>query len=801
MQLRHYFYLALSLVTLGMSNIFWKGLSYSATQIPTPEVAARQAEQLSPEKLTQIEVDEEIRDKLQTDPAWQEIAAAIRQDIMVLKWGKGKPQNPAWKRYGAKSYPLLDYYTRSKDSIRQEYGVLGIRSLGKPYTTLWLTRHLQRKLTTPNIGLVKGSLKSLRDGTSDDNKNEKEWEKEFGLDDKTTRDRLIKLARANLKSDTSTTEYQYSNYYQFNDSEFNKDFLAELLGYDKIYPQTFPESPKPLNLPQWFKFEQLKQPNTNQVKDAITYYRSLAPAIQEQILVERLGIIKAGKIHPVGKAVLQNLATDSKSPDQVWAIAELERHGDSQGTKLLNNIINNDIGKLQWLTRFTGYRNQSIRNTHAYYLLINIAQKYPQSKFIKGCRKYGDLTGKSYFDGAERSKAIRDRNAKKAPVQQSKEWLEWLSRYPNHPGADDATYRLARSLQEQNDIMAATRLWIKMMTQPMGDQDAIYLVYPHLRSLLDVGLTTEQLETLIAEPVNKQIAPLLQYALSVKYARVHNYTKALQTSRSLDLTTMPTEVLGSYYNYNPYWWTDTSQPLAAFVEKQTQIMLTDQRQRWQNLLKWQQENTLDSQYRIASNWASAGGWKNGYMAIWDGFRAWHLPMVDCETWWVCNTQKRGAIVVQKLYQESSQNVVAISRYQKLLENPSISPQMREKTLYRIAATLLWQWENHPDGETLRIHPPANVPGKAKNLFYGASYPSNSNWEDSYKQIRRDYQSRVDQIISELQIKFPQSTYIDDLLFSNYYLSGKPEYLQQIVQRYPNSDRATPAKFLLQNRAK
>lgn len=90
-------------------------------------------------------------------------------------------------------------------------------------------------------------------------------------------------------------------------------------------------------------------------------------------------------------------------------------------------------------------------------------------------------------------------------------------------------------------------------------------------------------------------------------------------------------------------------------------------------------------------------------------------------------------------------------------------------------------ESHPGDETLRIHPPANVPGKAQNLFYGASYPNNSNWEDSYKQIRRDYQSRVDQIISELQIKFLQSTYIDDLLFSNYYLSGKPEYLQQIVQ--------------------
>lgn len=737
--------------------------------------------------------------KLRTDPAWQEIAAAIRQDIMVLKWGKGKPQNPVWKRYGAKAYPLLDYYTRSKDSVRQEYGVVGIRSLGKPYTTLWLTRHLQQKLTTPNISLVTVGLSNLRTGTYSYTFLGEEWQKEFGLDDKATHDRLIKLARANLKPDTSTTEYQYKNYYQFNNSEFNKEFLAAVLGYDKVYPQQpLFQDPKPLNLPQWSKFEQLKQPSKNQIKDAIVYYRSLAPAIQEQILVESLGIIKAGKIDQIGKAILLSLATDSKSPDQVWAIAELERHGDSQGTKLLQNIINNDISKLQPLTRVAGYESQSIRNTHAYYLLINIAQKYPQSKFIKGCREYGDLTGKSYFDGALRSKAIRDRNAKKAPVEVSKDWVEWLSRYPNHPGADDATYRLARSLQEQNDIMGATRLWIKMMTQPMGDKDAIYLAYPHLRSLLDVGLTTEQLETLLTEPSNKQVAPLLQYALAVKYARVQNYAKALQTSQKLDLTTMPTKILGSHYNYNHYWWVGASQTSAAPVQKQTQIMLTEQRQRWQNLLKWQQENTLDSQYRIASNWASAGGWKNGYMAIWDGFRAFHLPMVDCETWWVCNTQRRGASVVHKLYQESSQNAVAISLYQKLLENPSISLLIREKTLYQIAATLLWQLEDHPEDETLRIHPPANVPGKPSNVVNGANYLNNDNSEESNEQRRRDYQTRIDQIIKELQVKFPQSIYIDDLLFSNYYLSGNRKYLQQIVQQYPNSDRAIPAKFLLEN---
>lgn len=791
MQSRYYFILAVSIITLAVS---YQGLSHP-TKIPNPQQAAQQAEKLSPEQITQVEVDEQIRDRLRTDPQWQEIAAAIRQDIMILKWGKGKPPNPAWKRYGAKAYPLLDYYTRSKDEVRQEYGIVGIRSLGKPYTTLWLTHHLQQKLTTPDIYLVTENLKSLRDGTDDDMKHENAWLKEFGLDEKATRLRLVNIAKQNLQPESSDPVYQYKNYYQFH-SEFNKDFLVAVLGYDKVYPPQPVESKPPLNLPQWFKVESLTKPNQSQIQSAITYYNNLSPKTQEQLLVEHLGQVKAGKISPIGKAVLQYLANNPKSPDQVWAMAELERHGDAQGTKQLQQIINDDLSKINSLTRFAGYESHTIRNTHAYYLLINIAQKYPQSKFIRGCREYGDLTGASYFDKADRPKEILERNAKKTPAQQIRDWQQWLSKYPDHPGADDATYHLARSLQDNNDVMGAMRLWNKLMTQPVGDGDAIYLAYPYVRSLLDVGLTTEQIETLLAEPPMQPMVPLLKYALSVRYARGQDYVKALQTSEKLDLIAMSNNVLGSYYNYNPYWWTGASNPKTIEVQKQMQAMLLEQRQRWQNLLKLQQENTPDSQYRLASNWAGAGGWKNGYMAIWDGFRAFHLPLQDCQTWWVCNLKRRDPNLVRSLYQNSSQNAVAISQYQKLLNNPLTPPPLREKTLYMVASTLLWQWQDHPFGETLRIHPPAGVPGKLQN---DQDDSDNGDSQDSSKEMEQNYQSRIDQIISELQISFPQSKYIDDLLFSSYYLSGKPEYLQQIVQRYPQSDRATEAKFLLENR--
>lgn len=787
------YWLCVLIVPLVLAGLLEQKLSGYTSQIPNPEEAARRAEQLSPEELTQIEVDDAIRDRLRTDPAWQPIAQAIRQDIIILKWGDGKLENPAWKRYGAKAYPLLDYYSRSRDSIRQAYGVVGIRSLGKPYTTLWLTRHLQQRHRGPDISLLTAKLNNnLLNRTFYEPNDERAWQKEFGLDDPATRDRLIRLAKQNLEPETP------GRY----DSQFNQEFLVAVLGYEKAFPpQPFSDRPKPpLTLPEWSKFERLTQPSHSEIQNALAYYRSLPPETQERLLVERLGAVKAGRISSIGKALLEDLTTDPKSPDKVWAIAELDRHGDPQGTALLQQMIDGDLHQIHPLTRIAGYESQTLRKTHAYYLLIGIAQKYPQSKFIKGCREYGDLTSQSYFDHFPRSKALVERNAKKSPAQRTKDWQQWLSRYPDHPGADDATYYLARSLQEQNDVIGAVRLWIKLMTQQVGDGDASYLAWPYVRSLLDVGLSTEQIEMLIEEAKTTPMVPLLQYAVSVRYARAQNYAKALQTSAGLDLTAMPNFVLGSYYNYNPYWWAGASNSQAAEVQKQMQVMLFEQRQRWQKLLKWQQENTPDSQYRLASDWAGAGGWKNGYMAIWDGWRAWHLPTEDCGTWWVCNLKWRDASLVRSLYQNSSQNAVALSLYQNLLDNPQTPPPLREKTLYMVAATLLWQWENHPFGETLRIHPPPGVRGQPKNLFFGNddSYNNNQEWEAVGQQMQQDYQHRLDDIITELELKFPQSSYIDDLLFSSYYLSGKRGYLQKIIERYPQGDRALEAKFLLEH---
>ena len=121
MQKRHLyiFSIFMAIASFGVAIKATEVFQSRTVKIPSPVEASKLADSFSPEEISQLEVDDILRDRLRFDPQWQEIAQAIRQDIIVAKWGKDPVANPVWKKYGAKSYPLLSYYARSRDATRQ----------------------------------------------------------------------------------------------------------------------------------------------------------------------------------------------------------------------------------------------------------------------------------------------------------------------------------------------------------------------------------------------------------------------------------------------------------------------------------------------------------------------------------------------------------------------------------------------------------------------------------------------------------------------------------------------------------
>jgi hypothetical protein len=770
----------------------------------------RLTDSFSPEEISQLEIDDVLRDRLRFDPQWQEIAQAIRQDILQAKWGSDPVKNPAWKRYGAKAYPLLSYYASFGDGTRQKYGVEGIRSLGKPYTTIWLRQQIKRKITRIGSGYSASYRSLFEDEYGSWWSRTKSWEKDFGLDDPKVRAELIALAKANLEPRDSPRFYGFNT------------LLLETLGEREAVYGKFRDEKEIefIGLSDWVKFEQLQQPTDSQIDEAIALYQKQSTDERDKILVERLGKIKAGEITPFGRAFFRALANDpstdeEKDSDRIWAIAELDRHGDAQASEILQDILENDLPELYPLTYLAGTLNYSARRWHAYFLLLGMVEKYPQSKFVKGFREYGDLRGRSYFGNEKRSQEILDRNAKMTDRERLDAWQDWINRYGEHSAADDASYYLALSLQDNNDIMGAMRLWMKMMAQPMGDRDALYLAFPHIRILLNVGLSIDQMQILLQDPDNQPLAPFLQYAIAIQYARSQNYAKALETAENIKLETLPDRILEAYfYPQDPsrkhYSWYDR----VDRYRKETQLLLSEQKLRWQKLLQWQIENTPESRYQIASNWAGIGGWKNGRLnlPVLQSNQLYQLPNQSyqgyqgCRKWWVCDESKRDYQEIMTKYREHSENAIAISIYQELLEENSTSPTVREKTLYMLAMTLFDQWENHTFSERQNIHPPAGVTATVSFNQFNVSIEriistlpaaiGKRYYFDREQRLRSDYLKRIDDIIAELQSKFPQSTYIDDLLFSSFFLSRQTSYLKTLLERYPNSDRAAEAKFLL-----
>ncbi|MEI6429370.1 MAG: hypothetical protein WCO45_13460, partial [Pseudanabaena sp. ELA607] len=641
----------------------------------------------------------------------------------------------------------------------------------------------------------------------------------FGLDNPQTRQEIITLARQNIEPRTNDSE-RSGNYY----GQFNLQLLAQLIGYESAYGRnSYGDGKNYGQLAPWLSYEKLTAPTAAQVQAAVKFYRQLPPDGQEYIRIQHLATRKAGEITVFEKLFWRELMAQGTAKDRLWALAELERHGDPQAIQEVLRLLNGDLRELYPLSNLVSYESFADEGAYAYYLLLGMVERYPTSRFAIACREYGDLTGRSYFGGAERPPSILSANEKLSAEAKYQRWQSWLSRYPDHPGADDGGYFLAISLQNRtaksnpdpknpdakSNIIIAMEQWLTMLQSPIGDQDATYLVWPHVRTLLDVGLNISQLETLLQDNRWQPSQPLLRYALAVHYARQHQYAKALTLTNNLNLNALPDQVLATYYT-SRFWYDRGEDRIKAF-KNEAQTMLVEQRQRWQQLQQWQAENTPEAQYRIANHWTERGGWKNGYLPFWDGLRIYRLPTGRdygsyCKRWWSCNTEQRSLDEIRTSYLEGSQLGIALNLWHQLLQNRNLATSLREKALYMQGMTLLEQWENHSYNETAQIHPPSGVkstvqPAKPRNQ---RTPNIESDWEKEYelyrnneKAIGADYQRRLDEIIKELQTNFPKSTLIDDLLFSSFFMSEQSSYLQQIVTRYPQGDRAREARFLLE----
>lgn len=249
---------------------------------------------------------------------------------------------------------------------------------------------------------------------------------------------------------------------------------------------------------------------------------------------------KVGELSPVKQVLLQHLMNDPQAPDpeRLQAIVGLDRHNDATASEALQDILDNNLPLLS-SKHLTSSKTPLSRQNLRY---MNFHTKYPQSRFAQSCQEYENLTGRSYFEDRRPNPEILRKIEQKPPQEKVNDWQDWLDRYPDHPGADDAAEHLAQSYTALGDPIEATRYWFRLTIRPPTNRDTQGEGFRQMRQMLDLGLSIDQIQTLLDDPELTEIALLLCYTLAVHSARDHNYVKALQVSAELDMNQLSDRV-------------------------------------------------------------------------------------------------------------------------------------------------------------------------------------------------------------------------------------------------------------------
>ncbi len=722
-----------------------------------------------------------------------QIRTDLKRDLVWYRYGAPPSLHNQAERWFPLTYPLLAHWSQSEDPARSGYALQVLLRHGQPYTSAWLEERLKHNRSGSDFS------QAIRDPLT--GKTFEDWQQLFGLDQPAPRQRLIQLAIANLK-DQPTWQ------------QFNADFLntltSEGLG-NRVWPQLLAAAQSappararvllelfpydfeglPSNLAQqvralranlppdpdqsntWDAIEQFRSLTNPTPQSVLAFYQTLSLA-QQQLLLSQMPTTATG-LSPSARLLLDQVVRAENSPNRILAAAVLLSQNDPRGREILAGVVDGDLQALN-----------SVQSD--YLLLLQVAQAFPDSRFSRACREYAAIRGGTYF-GDYRPTVGDDWHEVQRRLPAASEaarWRGWLADYPDHPGADDAGYWLGRSLEWQGQRVEALQQFANLLATPTGDGDMQSAIRDRFLLLLDVGTTAQELDQFLKANAQHPLAPVVRYALALHLARSHAYDQALALSEGLALADLSQQYLGA-----------GSLGESGQNASEIQTAFEAQRQRWRHLSQWLPLDTPQKRYALASAWAAEDGWKNGYLVFYNGSRTAQLAFG------IYSNDARDNTEIADGYRRANANVVALALLWPLLTGPNPPAELVEKSRYLQVALLYRQFISYPPPETEAMHPlpqfAAGV-GADASLYTPAADPYAPPPSDPYYLAYRANREReawyVRQAIDathQLLAQFPQSRFGDDALLSLYEMSGDARFLDQLLARFPQGDRAEEAR--------
>ncbi len=435
---------------------------------------------------------------------------------------------------------------------------------------------------------------------------------------------------------------------------------------------------------------------------------------------------------PIALRGITNSSSDERWSNWGWSVDVV---------RILEEAVNKDFYKLSSLDSSE---------------LLALANKYPNSKFTKACIEYRSFTEGSYFGQSGGSKSVF-----RQPFEPSREiefWPKFLEQYPDHPGSDDAMYRVARAYEMKGDYERAILWYYKSFQAFDGD------MHNHAKNrilfIVDLLLSSDSVTIFLKKHPEHPLVPYLIYSKAVHFLREDKLELAQEEMQKF-LTAYKNKTLPkliSWYYDNPYldwdFWNG--------VEEQSN--------RIKKLIEIQNKPHSDSAlYEKAAFW-----FQNDFLAynyLWQGASQNMLSRFLPDKWEGAATSTSMSITYQFLqtaregYKRQNRYLRSISLFEKMLENYPKS-ELAPKAKYSIA--LNYYYLEH----------------------FGYSIPSDKtlSWADM---AIKNYQ--------ELIKDFPDSSLADDAMLVIASLSSRQDavsILEKQLKDYPGGDRYKDAEFLL-----
>jgi hypothetical protein len=425
--------------------------------------------------------------------------------------------------------------------------------------------------------------------------------------------------------------------------------------------------------------------------------------------------------------------------------------GDTRGLPLLRKIVDGDLRRLNVVWYSPN--------------LLAVAVAFPNSRFARGCLAYDVLRGGSYFERDDQHDA-------QMPPGTIAGWQAWLATYPDHPGADDAAYWLGRAQQDSGRRVDAMATYADALERHLGDGDMRYSLWRRLLFLLDVGSSERDLATFVERHPSSPYVPLVQYARAVRRARANDFVTA-STFGSDRSFAAAVRTLPEIYN--------AQDVLDAYRA---------QRDRWHALAKDDPDPdhpTLEARDRLASAWSDDDGWKIGYVVLFDNSReGGAMPWDHPEYPWPD---------LARTAQAANQNAQTIALAKPLTE-PSVPADMSRRNQRRIVSALYKQQTEFYDDERYMMGALTSLPASVGNDRSLYQISESNEITRRYDDIDAWWARQTIVEAERYAMEYPNDDFAATALLSAYEVTGRTQYLREIVARYPDGSRTDEARALL-----